>query len=189
VFARSWLLVATLLSILAGVRPAVAEGLQVTVADGRLGAVEAFRTNQTSLAPDAGVRWERLTFWWRGMQSQPGARLNPFYLPVGDVDRERARGIEVVGVLVNTPDWAAADPSAGGTSVPKNLYLPYDDPRNYWGQYVRQVVQMYKGHIDTWIIWNEPDITRDSPNAAYFLWSGTPADYYQLLKVANLNAK
>src|SRR5688572_1979175 len=62
-------------------------------------------------------------------------------------------------------------------------------PENYWGQYVRQVVQMYKGRIDTWIIWNEPDITPDAPNAAYFIWAGSPADYYQLLKVAYLNAK
>ena len=43
---------------------------------------------------------------------------------------------------------------------------------------------MYRGKIDSWIIWNEPDITPEAPNAAYFLWAGTPADYYQLLKVA-----
>ena len=168
---------------------AAAEGLTVTQSDGRLGAVEAFRTGGTPLAAEAGVRWERLTFWWRGMQSGPRQPLNPFYLPTSYVDAERAQGIQVVGVLVNTPDWAAQDPSRGGTSVPKNLYLPYNHPDNYWGQYVRQVVQMYSGKIDTWVIWNEPDITPDAPNAAYFIWSGSPADYYQLLKVAYLNAK
>lgn len=168
--------------------PVAADGVTVTNPDGRLGAVEAFRTNQTSLAYDAGVRWERLTFWWKGLQSGPGQPLNPFYLPMSYVDQERAHGIQVVGVLVNTPDWAAADPSQGGKSPPKNLNLPYNDPNNYWGQFVRQVVKMYAGHIDTWIIWNEPDITPNAPNAAYYLWSGTPADYYQLLKVAYLNA-
>lgn len=167
---------------------AVLPGGAVTDLNGRLGAVEAFRTDQTSLAYDAGVRWERLTFWWRGMQDGPGRALNPFYMPMTFVDQERSHGIQVVGVLVNTPDWAAADPSQGGKSPPKNLDLPYNDPNNYWGQFVRQVVRMYAGHIDTWIIWNEPDITPDAPNAAYYLWSGTPADYYQLLKVAYLNA-
>ncbi|HEU5318562.1 MAG TPA: hypothetical protein VFX49_20785 [Chloroflexota bacterium] len=157
--------------------------------DGRLGAVEAFRAGQTSLPYDAGVRWERMTFWWRGLQSGPGQPLNPFYLPYSYIDDERARGVEVVGLLVNTPDWAAQDPSRGGTSVPKNLYLPYNHPDNYWGQFVRQVVRHYQGRIDTWIVWNEPDITPDSPNAAYYIWSGTPADYYQLLKVAYLAAK
>ena len=135
------------------------------------------------------MRWERLTFWWRGMQSGPGAPLNPFYLPHSYIDQERARGIDVVGLLVNTPDWAAQDPSRGGTSVPRNLYLPHDHPDNYWGQFVRRVVEMYKGRIDTWIIWNEPDITPDAPNAAYYIWSGTQQDYYQLLKVAYLSAK
>jgi len=165
-----------------------ADGVTVTNPDGHLGAVEAFRTNQTTLAYDAGVKWERLTFWWRGMQNKPGEALNPFYLPLSYVDQERAHGIEVVGLLVNTPDWAAADPSQGGKSPPKNLNLPYNDPNNYWGQYVRSVVKMYAGHIDTWVIWNEPDITPDAPNAQYYIWSGTPGDYAQLLKVAYLNA-
>jgi hypothetical protein len=170
-------------------RAAAAQGFTVTEADGRLGAVEAFRAGDGSQTAGAGVRWERLTFWWRGMQAGPGEPLNPFYLPREYVEAERANGIEVVGLLLNTPDWAAANPSAGGTSPPKNLYLPADDPENYWGAFVRQVVEMYHGLIDDWIVWNEPDITPDSPNAAYFLWSGSPADYYQLLKVASLNAR
>jgi hypothetical protein len=170
-------------------RPAAAQGFTVTDADGRLGAVEAFRVGDGSLTGGAGVRWERLTFWWRGLQAGPGQPLNPFYLPREYLEAERAQGIDVVGLLVNTPDWAAANPSAGGASPPKNLYLPADHPENYWGSFVRQVVEMYHGLIDTWIIWNEPDITPDAPNASYFLWSGSPADYYQLLKVAAINAR
>ncbi|HEX2516800.1 MAG TPA: glycosyl hydrolase [Chloroflexota bacterium] len=173
----------------AAVARAQGPGIAVTDADGRLGAVEAFRAAGTGLVEGAGVRWERLTFWWRGLQEGPGAPLNPFYFPLENVDAERERGMEVVGLLVNTPDWAAADPSRGGTSVPRNLYLPHDHPENYWGRFVRQVVELYRGRIDSWIIWNEPDITPNAPNAAYFLWAGSPADYYQLLKVAALNAR
>ena len=185
---RCWLILAFLAMALLPVANAHADGVTVTSPDGRLGAVEAFRTDQTTLAYDAGVRWERLTFWWKGLQSGPGQPLNPFYLPLSYIDQERSHGVQVVGVLVNTPDWAAAEPAQGGKSPPKNLNLAYNDPNNYWGQFVRQVVKMYAGHIDTWIIWNEPDITPDAPNAAYDLWSGTPADYYQLLKVAYLDA-
>ena len=105
------------------------------------------------------------------------------------VDGERAQGRDVVGLLVNTPDWAAADPGRGGASVPRNLNLPHDHPENYWGRFVRQVVELYRGKIDKWVIWNEPDITPDAPNAAYFIWAGSPADYYQLLKVAYLNTE
>lgn len=156
----------------------------VTASDDHFGAVEAFRTNQTSVAYDAGVKWERLTFWWSGMQAGPGQDLNPFYMPFNYIDQERQRGIKVVGLLINTPDWAAADPSQHTASVPKDLALPYDDPNNYWGQYVAKVVKMYQGRIDDWIIWNEPDIQAGDPNAAYRTWAGSPADYYQLLKVA-----
>jgi len=160
--ASRWLVVALLSLSLFCVGNAHADGVTVNAPDGHLGAVEAFRTDQTSLAYDAGVRWERLTFWWNGLQSGPGQPLNPFYLPTSYIDQERSHGVQVVGVLVNTPDWAAADPSQGGKSPPKNLNLPYNDPNNYWGQFVRQVVKMYAGYVDTWIIWNEPDITPDA---------------------------
>ena len=173
----------------AAVARAQGPGIAVTDADGRLGAVEAFRAAGTGLVEGAGVRWERLTFWWRGLQEGPGAPLNPFYFPLENVDAERERGMEVVGLLVNTPDWAAADPSRGGTSVPRNLYLPHDHPENYWGQFVRQVVELYRGKIDKWVIWNEPDITPGDPNAAYYAWAGSVEEYAQLLRVAYRAAK
>ena len=169
--------------------PSVTPLPPMTNSDDHSGAVEAFRTNQTSVAYNAGVKWERLTFWWSGMQSGPGQELNPFYMPTSYIDQEKQHGVStVVGVLINTPDWAAADPSQHTASVPKNLTLPYDDPNNYWGQYVNKVVKMYAGHIDTWIIWNEPDIQKGDPNAAYHTWAGSTADYYQLLKVGYLSA-
>jgi hypothetical protein len=156
----------------------------VTGSDGHFGAVEAFRTDQSHVAYDAGVKWERLTFWWSGLQAGPGQDLNPFYLPMNYVDKERQNGITVVGLLINTPDWAASDPSEHTASVPKNLALPYNDPNNYWGQFVSKVVRQYAGHIDNWVIWNEPDIQSGDPNAVYRTWAGSTADYYQLLKVA-----
>ncbi len=187
--ARGGVLLGALAAGLGRGRAVHGQGAAMPGPDGRLGAVEAFRAGETPLAYEAGVRWERVTFWWRGLQAGPGAPLNPFYLPFSYVDQERANGVQVVGLLVNTPEWAAADPARGGTSPPKGLYRPHNHPENYWGQFVRRVVELYKGRIDTWIIWNEPDITPDAPNAAYYLWSGSPADYYQLLRVAYLSAK
>jgi len=170
-------------SLFAGVAPALAN-------DAFFGATDAFRTNQTSLAYDTGIKFERLTFWWSGLQDKgPNTPLNPFYLPMSYIDQEKAHGIQVIGVLVNTPDWAQADPSQGPRSVPKNLNLDWNDPNNYWGSFVKSVVKMYAGHIDQWAIWNEPDITPSDPNAAYYIWSGSPDDYAQLLKVGYKAAK
>ncbi len=168
----------------------VSSGTASAAGSAQFGATDAFRTNQTSLAYDTGIKFERLTFWWSGLQPDgAGKPLNPFYLPMNYIDQERAHGIQVIGVLVNTPDWAQADPSQGPRSVPKNLNLPFNDPNNYWGQFVSAVVKMYAGHIDQWAIWNEPDITPGDPNAAYYIWSGSPDDYAQLLKVGYQAAK
>lgn len=156
---------------------------------GLFGVAEAFRTNQTSLAYDAGVRWERLTFSWRDLQAGPGQPLNPGYLPRAYLDRERAHGIQIVGLIINTPAWAAEHPEQGGHSVPKGLGLPIEDRQNYWAQFVRRLVGSYAGTVDTWIVWNEPDITADASNAAYATWDGTPQDYLQLLRVASLTAR
>jgi hypothetical protein len=152
--------------------------------DRRFGLVEAFRLSDRGLGRAAGARFERLTFWWRGLQAAPGAPLNPSYFPMEVLDAERTLGFELAGLLINTPDWAARSPSDGPRSVPKNLSLPWDHPDNYWGRFVQQVARTYAGRVDDWIIWNEPDITPGDPNAAYYAWAGSVEEYAQLLRVA-----
>jgi hypothetical protein len=136
------------------------------------------------MADTAGAQWSRVLFWWSEMQKGgPGdldlhatghdAHLN------GEVDRGR----ELAGAILNTPRWASIDGSSNG--VPKNLYLPYNHPDNYWGQFTRLMAQHYKGRIDTWIIWNEVDIAA----GPWSTWTGSTADYVQLLKVAYLSIK
>ncbi len=170
-------------TLFVGAAPALAN-------DASFGATDAFRTNQTSLAYDTGIKFERLTFWWSGLQPNgAGSALNQFYLPMNYIDQERAKGIQVIGVIDSTPAWAAADPGQGPRSVPKNLDLPWNDKNNYWGQFVQSVVKMYAGHIDQWAIWNEPDITPDDPNAAYYVFAGGVSDYAKLLKVGYQAAK
>jgi hypothetical protein len=181
--------VGLLASLTIGVAPALAN-------DAVFGATDAFRTNQTSLAYDTGIKFERLTFWWSGMQDGPGKALNPFYLPTTYIDQEKTHGITTIGVVDSTPDWAQADPSQQTRSVPKNINLPYNDPNNYWGQYLTALAKMYAGKIDTWSIWNEPDISPGDPNAQYYVFAGDVSQYaqvlkvgYQAIKAGNPNAK
>lgn len=159
----------------------------VDSADGRFGLVEAFRLGD--LARALGARHERLTFWWRGLQAAPSGNLNPFYLPADVLERERRNGFTLVGLLINTPDWAAANPQDGARSVPMNLHLPWDHPHNYWGRFVEQMAREYAGRVDDWIVWNEPDIQPGDPNASYYTWAGSIEEYYQLLRVAYRAAK
>lgn len=157
--------------------------------DMKFGVAEAFHAPAQAQA--AGAQWERIVFWWSALQPSGPNSWNNFYLGPYDyfLKRERNRGFDVVGVILNTPAWAATDQKNPSTAVPVGLYKAWDDPENTWGQFIRKLVSHYKGDVDTWIIGNEPDIRPEDPNHAYFTWQGSVEDYAQLLKVAYLNAK
>ena len=151
--------------------------------DPRFGVVEAY--DAPAQATLAGVGWERILFWWHQLQPNGSEDWNGQYFPDEILDRERAQGREVVGLLNNTPPWATDDEPLRG--VPRGLYLSHDDPNNLWASFVRRVVSHYAGRIDHWIIWNEPDVW-DGEHVGH-TWTGSVEDYYQLLKVAYLAAK
>ncbi len=161
--------------------------LPPVASDRHFGVAEAFRTQQTELAYNAGAKWERLTMSWP--QLYPGYWNGEWYLPFNYLDSQIAHDVDLVGMLINTPDQYSTDRSKGTTAVPSGLYLPYTDPNNSWAQFVRTTAKYYKGRVFHWIVWNEPDITPTDPNAAYLTWSGSVADYYQLLKVSYLTIK
>ncbi len=187
---RFWLLgLLTLLTVLlpqasaaAASGPLALKPVTMTQTDRHFGVAEAFRVQQTDLAWNAGVKWERITMSWP--QMDPGYWNGQFYLPFQYLDSQINHDIDLVGMLINTPPKYAADPSKGPQSVPAGLYLPYNDPNNTWGQFVKKSADFYKGRIFHWVVWNEPDIQPTDPNAAYYTWAGSVADYYQLLKVA-----
>src|SRR4051812_47977482 len=72
--------------------------------DVRFGAVEAFRAD--AHADEAGVRWTRIVFWWSGLQPDGPDSWNQFYFPDSLLRSELDRGRQVVGLIINTPDWA-----------------------------------------------------------------------------------
>ena len=151
--------------------------------DPRFGVVEAYRA--PDLATQAGVAWERFIFYWHVIQPRSADDWNSGYLHDGVLQNELDSGRSVVGLLISTPPWA----SDGGrrTDPPRNLYLPYDHPDNAWGRFVYRIVSQYRGRIDTWVIWNEPDVW--DQNSPGFTWGGSEADFYQLMKVAYQSAK
>lgn len=172
--------------------PHAAEATPVTVAartvpgDPRLGVAESY------VNPDAGwalgARWERVTFQWN--QIQPGGP-NDWVAPVpptmAQLQADHARGVDIVGLLVNTPVWAQAQPAAGVHSPPTGLNLAPTDPGNTWAQFCRQMAQQYAGVVSSWIIWNEPDVW--DPASPFYTWAGDAPTYYQLLKVADQSIK
>lgn len=89
----------------------------------------------------------------------------------------RARGIPILHTLGQTPRWAARHPETpspygwpmeGAPSPPKDL--------SDWKRYVEVVAKRYKGQIEAYEIWNEPN----SPN----FWIGAPEEMAELTKIA-----
>jgi hypothetical protein len=156
----------------------------VPASDPRFGVVQAYEA--PDLATKAGVSWERLLFRWNHIQPGGPSDWHDDITSDAQIAAEKAAGRQMAGVVLLTPGWAARDPQRGGISVPANLSLPIADPRNYWAAFLMKLAARYKGSIDSWIVWNEPDAynARVTNN-----WAGTPADYYQLLKVAYLAIK
>jgi len=149
--------------------------------DPRFGIVQAFEASQ--LALNAGAKWERVPFFWNRAQPNDPTDWLPDQFMIGSAQlaQEVASNVQVVGQIGNPPAWAVKD-----GSTPKNLDLPWNDPKNYWGQFVYRLARTYAGKVDTWIIWNEPDFPRGHPLST---WAGTEEDYYRLLKDANQAAK
>lgn len=198
--------------LLLSVQPAVAEPVgvtplpPVTEPDGWAGACYSFYENPerpyVQMALDAGSRWDRFDFNWPNIEpSDNNWNLAAYDSLVNDL---HAAGMSMIGIPLWTPNWAAtsglrglAVPSfdqrppgwyapgssprvtplaaSAASSPPKGLGLPWNDPNNHWGNYVYTIVSRYGDRVKHWEMWNEAEWD--------YFWTGSEADYAQLLKV------
>jgi hypothetical protein len=177
------LLILTILAVLVVLRAQAPLRTSSTLAfDPRFGAVEAFRARDQANA--AGVRWSRLVFAWSAIQPSGPRSWNAGYFPDRLLEAELASGRRVVGLLIGTPPWAG---HGSPSSPPRGLDLPPEHSDNAWAAFARAMAERYRGRIDHWVIWNEPDIW--DPASPLYTWSGSVEDFYQLQKVAYLAIK
>ncbi|MFN0074540.1 MAG: hypothetical protein ACKVVP_23920 [Chloroflexota bacterium] len=183
---RAGTVLAPLLLFMASISSAGPARAQAPQSDPRFGAVQAIEASEK--AAEAGVRWERIIFPWAVMQPTSADELRPTFYSDEQIQRQARNGVTLVGVIVYTPTWATADPSGGWGAVPRGLELAPTDERNSWARFVSRLASTYRGVVDHWIIWNEPDLvnleTKVSAN-----WSGTEQQFWQLQKSAYLAIK
>jgi hypothetical protein len=148
-----------------------------------MGAVDAFRAPDR--ATEMGVQFGRILFDWSAIQRHGPDDWSFGWSSEDMARRERDAGRPIIGQFISTPSWAS------GTSDPKSpplgLGLSPSDPKNLWASWVSSVVGRFEGLIDTWVMWNEPDVWSDENHARQ--WTGSLEQYYQLLKVGYLAAK
>jgi hypothetical protein len=139
--------------------------------------VEPWKVEKTlQMAKEAGLGWATLHFVWEGLEPKKGLfwdeRLNKstwekydFILGVAE-----KYDLKVIARLDRPPNWTRQDNSL--------QERPPDDFDDY-GDFVEAVVTRYRGRLQHYQIWNEPNIYPEWGNQAV-----DPAGYVRLLQTA-----
>ncbi|MDR1920019.1 MAG: beta-galactosidase, partial [Tannerellaceae bacterium] len=109
---------------------------------------------------EAGIAWMRTDFSWSGVESPQG---NWHYDHLDKMVEELEKAdIRILGLLLFSVDWAN----------------PAYEHLDAWLEYVERTVRRYRGRVQHWEIWNEPNLSR--------FWNkpgGDPLAYTRLLEV------
>jgi hypothetical protein len=120
------------------------------------------------LVQDAGFRWVKQEFAWRDIE---GASKGTFDWTRTDriMDQIDAHGLKVIVRLGVQPEWAGGGyPEVG---PPNNL--------QDFADFATAVATRYKGRVDAYQVWNEPNLARE--------WGNRPpnaAEYTEMLKIS-----
>ena len=99
------------------------------------------------------------------------------------------QGFHILGSLDSTPRWASSAPSNLKSELADGFRAYPPTQMSDWENYVTNTVGHYKGVIDHWEIWNEPD------SGGFFKLRGIaeekrkPGEYVKLVKTAYQAAK
>lgn len=120
------------------------------------------------LVEDAGLRWVKQEFAWRELE---GHAKGVWQWDTTDriMNQIEAHNLKVIVRLGAQPAWAA-DVNWPNISPPDDLQDFYD--------YVYAVASRYKGRVEAYQIWNEPNLAREWGNKP-----PDPAGYVEMLKV------
>ena len=144
--------------------------------------VEGWKKEQTmKMAKEAGIGWIKEIFAWEEIEPKKGYYFNDRYRVSTwqkydeIVALAEKYGLRVIARLDRPPTWSRKDNRLD--TAPADKLQDYVD-------YVGEVVKRYKGRVQFFQIWNEPNI--------YPEWgpgSPDPAGYVQMLKAVYATAK
>jgi len=144
------------------------------------------RFNDRSLAEARmlGVSWLRmhppLATTWPVVEPERGH----FDFEDKAIELAHKRGFFLLGSLYLTPRWAS---SAADSGVAANRYVPKNLAD--WRRYVYRTVKHYRGLINYWEVWNEPNSAAQLRIPGLLARYRRPKVYVDLLRVAYKAAK
>ena len=129
-----------------------------------LGIVHAGEKNtveEYKLLEELGAKWTLKDFSWRIIEKEKDI----FDFSVLDVfvDQANLNGIKIIGLLVYENSWL----------FPDNKPIKYISSENlpFFLRYVEETVSHFKGRVNAWQIWNEPN---------WIYWKGSAKEFYEL---------
>ena len=108
-----------------------------------------------------GTKWVKEEFRWDWVE--PSRDRWTWAFMDEAVNDERAKGMDILGLLDYTAGWAVGQNSPVSNAVP---------PADLWANYVAQTVNRYKDRVHVWEVWNEPNMP--------VFWAGSKADFANL---------
>jgi hypothetical protein len=121
------------------------------------------------LAKDAGFTWVKQRFEWRYIEKERADAFE-WLEPDRVVDAINKAGLGIVARVDNQPEWTRADGIFPASGPP--------DKMQDWSDFLRKLASRYKGKIQAYELWNEPNLSRE--------WGGAAPDaraYTELLRV------
>jgi hypothetical protein len=113
-----------------------------------------------------GASWVLNSFYWDRIEPRQGEWNFSSYDTF--VDSNKAEGIKVLGVLAYDVGWIHEDGRGRD-------YVPPDKVADF-ARFVRNTVEHFRGRVDAWCIWNEPNTSR--------FWTGTDDEFVELTRQA-----
>jgi hypothetical protein len=120
---------------------------------------------------DAGFKWARLFVHWGdagdngkypGMEHDGYGKLNLTYLAqmdatVNDLVNNRHFSVDIV--LNRIPTWAYDKSNVPQSQMCKSEFPKFRPPKSsgYFGNFMREMAQHFKGRVAAWELWNEPN--------------------------------
>lgn len=105
---------------------------------------------QVPMMAVAGVHWIRPWLAWENIWSNQQPQPETWDTRALDsaIRRMDRYGMKYQNILFQSPKWVAGDAQCG---------VPPINRLKEWGQYVQRLVAQYKGRVQHYEVWNEPD--------------------------------
>ena len=107
------------------------------------------------LARDAGFHWVKQRFEWRNIEGKARGEFE-WNEPDRIVDAITQAGLRVVARVDNQPQWASTSIQWPGSGPPDDL--------KDWSDFLSALAARYRGRIQAYEIWNEPNLDREWGN-------------------------